>query len=102
MITKSDPLYIIDHAAYHDVPLHLLLLKQAPAGTPLHVRLNHAVGTYETKAGQTVQAVLIEPVLAGNDILIPAGSTLTGTVTKVKKVGFGIVHENGGRWVLIR
>lgn len=75
------------------LPLHLLLLKQAPAGTPLHVRLTTAVGTYETKAGQTVQAVLIEPVLADNDILIPAGSTLAGTVTKVKKVGFGIVHE---------
>lgn len=75
------------------LPLHLLLLKQAAAGTPLHVRLTTAVGTYATKAGQAVQAVLIEPVQADRDILIPAGSTLAGTVTKVKRVGFGIVHE---------
>jgi hypothetical protein len=75
------------------LPLHLLLLKQAPAGTPLHVRLTTAVGTYETKAGQSVRAVLIAPVIAGDDTLIPAGSTLAGTVTRVKRVGFGIVHE---------
>jgi hypothetical protein len=75
------------------LPLHLLLLKQVPAGTPLHVRLTTAVGTYASKSGTQVSAVLIAPVVADNDTLIPAGSTLAGTVTKVKRVGFGIVHE---------
>jgi LssY-like putative type I secretion system component LssY len=75
------------------LPVHLLLLKQVPAGTPLHVRLTTAVGSYESKPGMAVRAVLIAPVVAGDDTLIPAGSTLTGEVTHVNRVGFGIVHE---------
>src|SRR5690349_13818073 len=75
------------------LPLHLLLLKQAPAGTALHVRLTTPVATYSSKPGQAVRAVLIAPVMTGDDILIPAGSTLDGTVTRVKRVGFGFVHE---------
>lgn len=75
------------------LPVHLLLLKQVPAGTPLHVRLTTAVGSYESKPGMAVRAVLIAPVVVGEDTLIPAGSTLSGEVTHVNRVGFGIVHE---------
>src|SRR5271155_5833390 len=75
------------------LPVHLLLLKQVPAGTPLHVRLTSAVGSYDSKAGMAVRAVLIAPVSSGDDMLIPAGSTLSGTVSKVNRVGYGIVHE---------
>jgi hypothetical protein len=45
------------------LPIHLLLLKQVPAGTPLYVRLTTAVGTYDSKAGMAVRAVLIAPVV---------------------------------------
>ncbi len=75
------------------LPLHLLLLKQVPAGTPLHVRLTTAVGTYDGKAGMAVRAVLIAPVTDGTHVLIPAGSTLSGSIERVNKVGFGIRHE---------
>ncbi len=75
------------------LPVHLLLMKQVVAGTPLHIRLTSAVGTYESKAGMAVSAVLIAPVIAGDDTLIPPGSTLSGTVTRVNRVGLGIVHE---------
>lgn len=78
------------------LPIHLLLLKQVPAGTPLHVRLTTAVGSYESKPGMAVRAVLIAPVVAGEDVLIPAGSTLSGEVTRVNRVGLGIVHETAG------
>jgi len=75
------------------LPVHLLLMKQAAAGTPLHVRLTSPVGSYASKAGMNVSAVLIAPVMTGADTLIPAGSTLAGVVTRVNRVGLGIVHE---------
>jgi hypothetical protein len=75
------------------LPVQLLLLKQVPAGTPLHVRLTTAVGSYASKSGMAVRAVLIAPVVSGDNVLIPAGSTLSGEVTHVNRVGFGIVHE---------
>ena len=75
------------------LPLHLLLLKQVPAGTPLHVRLTTAVGSYDGKAGMAVRAVLIAPVTDGTHVLIPAGSTLSGSIERVNKVGYGIRHE---------
>ena len=75
------------------LPVHLLLLKQAVAGTPLHIRLTSGVGSYESKAGMPVSGVLIAPVTTGDDTLIPTGSMLSGTVTRVSRVGLGIVHE---------
>ena len=75
------------------LPVQLLLMRQAAAGTPLHVRLTSPVGTYASKAGMALSAVLIAPVMAAGDTLIPAGSRLAGTVTRVSRVGLGIVHE---------
>ncbi|HLW76917.1 MAG TPA: LssY C-terminal domain-containing protein [Bryobacteraceae bacterium] len=73
--------------------LQLLSLKQAPAGSTLHIRLTTTVGSYASQPGMAVRAVLIAPVALGDDILIPAGSTLSGEVSEVKRVGLGIVHE---------
>ena len=75
------------------LPLHLLTIKQAPAGAALHLRLTTAVGSYASKPGMAVRGVLIAPVTSGDDVVIPEGSTLSGEVTEVKRVGFGIVHE---------
>src|ERR1700722_14343303 len=75
------------------LPVQLLLMKQVPAGTPLHVRLTTAVGSYESKAGMAVRAVVLAPVVVNGETLIPTGSTLSGEVSHVNRVGFGIVHE---------
>src|SRR5579871_6895144 len=75
------------------LPLYLLTIKQVPAGTPLHLRLTTAVGSYASKPGMAVRGVLIAPVMVGDEIIIPDGSTLSGEVTDVKRVGYGIVHE---------
>ena len=73
--------------------LNLLTFRQAPAGTRLHVRLTNAVGSYQSKAGMPVGAVLIAPVVINGEMLLPEGSTLAGTVTSVRRVGLGIRHE---------
>jgi hypothetical protein len=71
----------------------LLTIREVPAGTRLEIRLTSTIGTYASKAGSPVSAVLIAPVHVGGELLLPAGSILTGTVKSVRRVGLGIVHE---------
>jgi hypothetical protein len=71
----------------------LLTIREVPAGTRLEVRLTSTVGTYASKAGSPVTAVLIAPVHVGGELLLPAGSILTGKVKSVRRVGLGVVHE---------
>jgi hypothetical protein len=40
-----------------------------------------------------VSAVLIAPVTVDDQTILPAGSVLSGSILRVAKVGFGIVHE---------
>src|ERR1700685_2424346 len=71
----------------------LLTIREVPAGTRLEIRLTSTVGSYASKAGSPVSAVLIAPVRVGGELLLPAGSILTGTVKSVRRVGLGVVHE---------
>ncbi|HEY4364538.1 MAG TPA: LssY C-terminal domain-containing protein [Bryobacteraceae bacterium] len=81
------------------VLLSLLLVTQAstwreiPAGTPLHIRLTNAVGSYASRPGSPVSAVLIAPVAVRGGGFLPAGSILTGDVSSVKRIGLGVVRE---------
>jgi hypothetical protein len=68
----------------------------APAGTQLHIRLTSSVGSYASKVGSPVSAVLIAPVTLDGETGFPAGSTVSGFVKKVTRVGFGLVHETAG------
>jgi hypothetical protein len=80
--------------------LHLLLTaglmtsRQAPPGTQLHIRLTTAVGSYASKTGTPIQAILIAPVALDGETLLPAGTPVSGTIKSVKRVGWGIVHES--------
>jgi hypothetical protein len=71
----------------------LLTIREVPAGTRLEIRLTSTIGSYASKAGSPVSAVLIAPVHVGGELLLPAGSILTGTVKSVRRVGLGIIHE---------
>ena len=72
----------------------LIGLHQTPAGAQMHIRLTTPVGSYASKEGAVVSGVLIAPVeTATGEVLLPEGSTLTGSVKQVKRVGFGIKHE---------
>lgn len=75
------------------LPLSIFALRQAPVGTELHVRLVTPVGTYASKAGNPVSAVLIAPVTVDEQTVLPEGSMLSGRVQRVAKIGFGIIHE---------
>src|SRR5712691_912578 len=79
--------------AYLLLALNLLTTRQVPVGTPLHLRLITAVGSYASRPGGPVRAVLIAPVTAGGQTMLPEASILSGTVTSVRRVGLGIRHE---------
>ncbi len=78
---------------YFMLSMNMLAAHGLPAGTQLHVRLINTVGSYASKVGTPVKAVLIAPVVADNEVLLPVGSLLTGAVKAVNRVGYGIRHE---------
>jgi hypothetical protein len=66
----------------------LLAGREIPAGTHLEIRLTTPVGTYASKVGSPVSAVLTVSAMD-----LPVGSLVTGEVKAVRRVGLGIVHE---------
>ncbi len=83
----------MDVLPYLLLAVELASMRQTPMGEPLHVRLTTAVGSYATKAGAPVTAVLIAPVAINGETVLPEGSILSGYVKSVARVGLGIVHE---------
>jgi hypothetical protein len=67
--------------------------REAPAGTMMHVRLTSAVGSYASRPGSPIQAVLIAPVKISGETVLPSGSILTGQVKSVRRIGLGVIHE---------
>lgn len=73
-------------------PLSTILLALAvaprgvtiPAGTDLHVRLRAPLAASTAKANQHVDAVLTVPVVMGDQVIIPAGTLLGGSVRELK------------------
>jgi hypothetical protein len=57
---------------------------EIPAGTELHLRLQSKVATSTSKVKDPVEAIVIAPVVVGGEFLIPAGTTVHGTVEAVK------------------
>jgi hypothetical protein len=54
-----------------------------PAGTRLAVRLDTPVSSRRSHPGDVVQATLIAPIRIGSEIVLSAGSTVTGNVVEV-------------------
>jgi type IV secretory pathway VirB10-like protein len=57
---------------------------EVPAGTPLPVILDKEVRIQ--KAGQPIHGKIAEPVYAFDQLVVPAGSEVTGTVTRISGV----------------
>jgi hypothetical protein len=53
---------------------------ELPAETRIHVRLASRLGSAISKSGDTVEAVLITPVIRDGAIILPAGTKVLGTV----------------------
>ncbi len=70
-----------------------LAAETIPAGTQLEIRTQQPISSYSTPAGTKITGVLISPVNEGGRILIPLGTTVQGSVVRVRKVGLGLAHE---------
>ena len=79
--------------AYALLAFNLLATRQVPPGTQLHIRLTTPVGSYASRAGDPVNAVLIAPVVASGETLLPAGTLISGRLKSVQRVGLGFIHE---------
>jgi len=84
-----------------------------PDGTKLRVRLDQTISSSTAEEGQTVELSVTEPVKAGDQIVIPEGARVTGTVTDAQekrrmgragKLDFSIdrVRAADGQWVPLR
>jgi hypothetical protein len=58
-----------------------------PAGTTITVRLGSALGSKLSQSGQTFSGSVAKDVVVGNEVVIPRGATVTGTVTDAKPLG---------------
>jgi len=68
-------------------------VKGVPAGTRFVVRLLQPLSSRTAKEGMAIKAVSITPIVVDGEILIPQGSSIEGTLTEAKGVGWGFKHE---------
>lgn len=58
-----------------------------PEGTVLHVRMNETVSSKSSSAGETFTATVEEPVVIGEDVVVPKGADASGTVVDAQPLG---------------
>jgi outer membrane lipoprotein SlyB len=58
-----------------------------PAGTSVTVSLGSALGSKLSQPGQTFTGTVAKDVTVGNEVVIPKGLTVAGTVTDAKALG---------------
>ena len=58
-----------------------------PQGTSITVRLQDPLSSRYSVPGQRFDAVLDEPIVVDNQVVVPAGSVVTGHVTSARRSG---------------
>ncbi len=71
------------------------LMLSVPAGTQVTVELEHAVGSSASKAGDLFTARFTKAVIAGDRVLIPAGSRIQGHVIESTPAKKGLTDKGG-------
>jgi hypothetical protein len=66
-----------------------------PEATPLKVKLEQGLNSGTNQTGDTFQATLLAPVVVGDRVVLPEGSSIQGTLTDVVPAKKGI-KESGG------
>jgi hypothetical protein len=58
---------------------------EVPSGTSLEVMLDQGVNTQVTRPGQPLTASVAAPVMVSGEVVIPAGSSVSGTITAISQ-----------------
>src|SRR5690348_251455 len=64
------------------------------AGKSFWIRLIDPVASYSSKLGTTVRAVLIQSPECDSHPVFPGGLEVLGTISRVRKVGLGFLHDS--------
>lgn len=59
--------------------------QSVPPGTPLTIRLESSISSATARSGESFQAVLEEPILMQGRSVVPAGTSVTGTVVELNR-----------------
>jgi hypothetical protein len=59
--------------------------RQIMQGTQIHLKLLNDISTSESRNGDPFMAVVTEPVVLGNQVLLPAGTKIRGIVTSISR-----------------
>jgi hypothetical protein len=70
-------------AAQNEAPPKLVL----PAGTPITVRLQERLSSASARPGERFEAVVDEPVMVDDEIVVPVGAVVEGHVTVARHSG---------------
>ncbi len=58
-----------------------------PQGTRISLQLNEALSTKLNKEGDTFTAVTSEPIIVGDHVVIPKGSIINGSISRIVRPG---------------
>jgi hypothetical protein len=64
------------------------------AGKSFWIRLLDPVASYSSKTGTTVRAFLIQSPECDSRPVFPVGLEVVGTISKIRKVGLGFIHDS--------
>lgn len=70
-----------------------------PEGTEMRITMLDSLDSGTSQPGDQFQATLLSPILAGDRVVLPEGSTVDGTITQVIPASKGI-KESGGSLTL--
>jgi len=88
-MNRSCGLVLISVLALMLLPAHVLTASDTilPEGTRIYLQLNTPLSTKTNSEGDTFTAVVTEPVSAGERIVIPKGSDVTGSISRIQRPG---------------
>ncbi len=61
--------------------------QRIPSGTSFDVKLNNAINSISAEIGDQFNTSLVNDIIINDNIVLPAGSVIRGTIGKVKKAG---------------
>ena len=86
-------------AAASALALALPAWGDVPAGTVLEVRLLTSLSSYSSRTGDFVETLVVSSACRRG---FPAGTTVSGVVKRVHKVGLGLIHESASMEIEFR
>jgi len=69
-------------------------LAKTPLGTAIQARLLTPISSYTARPGTPIEAIVSTPVCSAGEDALPEDAVLSGVVSKVHRVGLGLVHES--------